>query len=140
MSVLFVLVVALSLPPSRRGKQGLPAAVRSVSIQVILQVREAADTAQDRAVKNYRKRLQRRGLARFEVLGLAADRKLIRSLARRLAENGPEAKRLRATVSQVLTEEASRLGGVYAALRRSPMIGAGIKVKREIASGRKIDL
>ena len=74
------------------------------------------DTAQDRAVKNYRKRLQQRGLARFEVLGLAADRKLIRSLAKRLAEDGPESTRLRATVRQTLTEEAPRRGGIYAAL------------------------
>jgi hypothetical protein len=98
------------------------------------------DTAQDRAVKNYRKRLQQRGLARFEVLGLAADRKLIRSLAKRLAEDGPESTRLRATVRQTLTEEAPRRGGIYAALRRSPMVGAGIKVRRETTPGRKVDL
>jgi hypothetical protein len=99
-----------------------------------------ADTAQDRAVKNYRKRLQQRGLSRFEVLGLAADRKLIRSLARRLAEDGPESKRLRATDSQTLAEEAPRRGSIYAALRRSPMVGAGIKVRRATTSGRKVDL
>lgn len=98
------------------------------------------DTAQDRAVKNYRKRLQQRGLARFEVMGLAADRKLIRSLAKRLAEDGPESKRLRATVSQTLTDQAPRRGGIYAALRRSPMVGASIKVRREITQGRKVDL
>lgn len=105
--------------------------MRSVSIQVILQVTEAADTAQDRAVKNCRKRLQQRGLARFEVMGLAADRRLIRSLAKRLAKDGPEAKRLQTTVSQTLAEEAPPRGGIYAALRRSPMVGAGIKVRRE---------
>ena len=42
--------------------------------------------SQKRAIKNYRSRLSKRGLARFEVLGLTADRGLIRSLARRLAE------------------------------------------------------
>jgi hypothetical protein len=98
------------------------------------------DTAQDRAVKNYRKRLQQRGLARFEVLGLAADRTLIRSLAKRLAEDGPESARLRSTVRQTLTEEAPRRGGIYAALRRSPMVGRSIKVRREITAGRKVDL
>jgi len=125
---------------SQSGKQGLPAAVRSVSIQVILQVTKATDTAQDRAVKNYRKRLQQRGLVRFEVLGLTADRKLIRSLAWRLAEDGPAAKRLRAIVSRTLTEEAPRQGGIYAALRRSPIVGAGVKFRRETTSGRKVDL
>jgi hypothetical protein len=47
------------------------------------------NTSQKRAIKNYRNRLHKRGLARFEVLGLDADRDLIRSLARRLAEGGP---------------------------------------------------
>jgi hypothetical protein len=46
-------------------------------------------TSQTRALKNYRKRLYQRGMARFEVLGLSTDRELIRSLARRLAENSP---------------------------------------------------
>ena len=98
------------------------------------------DTAQDRALKNYRRRLQQRGLARFEVLGLAGDRKLIRSLAKRLAENGPDSKRLRATVSQTLSKEAPKRGGIFAALRRSPLVGAGIKFKRESTPGRKVDL
>ena len=38
------------------------------------------DTAQKRAVRNYRSRLGERGLARFEVFGRDADRDLIRSL------------------------------------------------------------
>jgi len=43
--------------------------------------------SQRRALRNYRDRLAERGMARFEVLGRAIDRALIRSLARRLAEN-----------------------------------------------------
>jgi hypothetical protein len=46
-----------------------------------------SDTAQKRALRNYRSRLTKRGIARFEVLGLEADRDLIRSVARRLAED-----------------------------------------------------
>ena len=88
-------------------------------------------------MKSHRKRLQQRSLARFEVLGRAADRKLIRSLARRLAEDGPDAKRLRAIVSEMLSDEAPRRGGIYAALRRSSVVGAGIKVKRDITPGRR---
>jgi hypothetical protein len=57
------------------------------------------NTSQKRAIKNYRKRLHKRGMARFEVLGLDGDRDLIRSLARRLAEDGPEASQLRAVVT-----------------------------------------
>ena len=45
-------------------------------------------TPQKRALNRYRKRLGQRGMARFEVLGLDADRELIRSLARRLAGDG----------------------------------------------------
>jgi hypothetical protein len=111
------------LPSSRYGKQGVPAALRS-----------------DREVRNYRKRLHQRGLSRLEGLGLAGDRKLIRSLARRLAEDSPESKRLRATVGRTLAEEAPRRGGIYAALRRSPLAEVGIKVKRETSAGRKVDL
>lgn len=64
----------------------------------------------------------------------------LRSGSIQLAEDGPESKRLRATVSQTLTDEAPQRGGIYAALRRSPMVGAGIKVKREATPGRKVDL
>ncbi len=49
----------------------------------------AMSSSQKRAITNHRCRLSERGLARFEVLGLAADRVLIRSLARRLAEDRP---------------------------------------------------
>jgi hypothetical protein len=45
-------------------------------------------------------RLSDRGLARFEVLGRDADRDLIRMLARRLAENGPESAKLGAASRQ----------------------------------------
>jgi hypothetical protein len=45
-------------------------------------------SSQQRAIKNYRARLDERGLARFEVRGRDADRDLIRSVARRLAEEG----------------------------------------------------
>ena len=53
-----------------------------------------------RALQNDRTRLGERGLARFDVFGREADRDLIRALARRLAEEGPEALQLRAVLSQ----------------------------------------
>ena len=98
------------------------------------------DTSQERALKNYRRRLRERGLARFEVLGLDADRKLIRSLAKRLAEDGPAAKRLRATVNRNLSGGSPRKGGILAALRRSPLVGADLDITRVVTRGRKIDL
>src|SRR6266568_4126978 len=82
-----------------------------------------SNAAQKRALQNYRKRLNARGIARFEVLGLDADRELIRSLAKRLAEKGPEATRIRATVRRTIANEPQQKGGILAALLRSPLVG-----------------
>jgi hypothetical protein len=99
-----------------------------------------SDTSQKRAIKNYRSRLVERGMARFEVLGRAADRELIRSFARRLAEDGPDAARLRAAVSQGIAGAPPRKGGILEALRRSPLVGADIALARAFEPGRKVDL
>ncbi len=64
-----------------------------------------SDTSQKRAIKNYRKRLNQRGMARFEVLGLESDRELIRWLAKRLAENGPDSMQIRAAVRRTIDGE-----------------------------------
>ena len=97
-------------------------------------------SSQKRAIQNYRSRLAERGLTRFEVLGLDADRDLIRSLARRLAEDGPEASRLRTTVSQSIAGEPPKKGGILAALRRSPLVGADLDLTRLREEGREVDL
>ena len=96
--------------------------------------------SQKRAIRSYRRRLEQRGMARFEVLGLDADRDLVRSLARRLAENGPDAARLRATIAQTISGEPPRKGGILAALRRSPLVGSNIFLARPFESGRKVGL
>jgi hypothetical protein len=95
--------------------------------------------SQKRAIKNYRLRLQKRGVGRFEVLGLNADRKLIRSLAKRLVQDDPEAKRLRSEVARAVCG-ISQKGRILAALRRSPLVGADLKIERPIDAGRKVDL
>ena len=97
-------------------------------------------SSQKRAIRNYRSRLTERGLARFEVLGLDADRDLIRSLARRLAEEGPEAARIRSTVSRTIATEPPKTGGILAALRRSPLVDADLDLTRAREEGRRIDL
>ena len=97
-------------------------------------------SSQKRALQNYRTRLGERGLARFEVLGRDADRDLIRSLARRLAAEGPEASRLRALVGQPMAGEPPKKGGILAALRRSPLVGADFHFERVREEGRDIDL
>lgn len=79
-------------------------------------------------------------MARFEVVGLAADRDLVRALAKRLAENDPEAAEIRASVGSKIAPDASKKGGIYAALRRSPLVGADLNLNRPFVKPRKIDL
>src|SRR5579864_7297079 len=97
-------------------------------------------TPQKRALSNYRKRLTQRGMARFEVLGLNGDRDLIRSLAKRLADNDPDSARIRATVRRTIAAEPPKKGGILDALRRSPLVGADLDLKRPVTRGRKVDL
>lgn len=70
----------------------------------------------------------------------AAARGLIRSLARRLAEDGPEAANLRAVVSETLAGEPPKKGGILAALRRSPLVGAEVEISRSREGGRETNL
>lgn len=97
------------------------------------------NASQKRALKAYRARLSQRGLARFEVLGRDTDRDLIRTLARRLAENDQEADRIRDVIVEA-THAPRKTGGVLAALRRSPLVGSGIDLTKTRAEGREIDL
>lgn len=99
-----------------------------------------SDTSQKRALENYRRRLVERGLARFEVVGRDCDRELVRSLAKRLAEGSPEADRLRAIVRRGIAGKPPRMGGILAALRRSPLVGADIVAVRPFDPGRKTDV
>jgi hypothetical protein len=100
---------------------------------------EVNNTAQKRAVTNFRSRLQKKGFARFEVLGLDTDRTLIRSIAKRLAQDDPEAARIRVEIMRTVAD-APQKGGILAALRRSPLVGADLKIERPVAVGRKVDL
>src|SRR6266704_69236 len=99
-----------------------------------------ADTPQKRALRSYRKRLREQGMARFEVLGRTTDRELIRMLAKRLADKGPEATRIRAAVCRTISVEPPKKGGVLNALRRSPLVGADLNVTRSVADDRKVRL
>ena len=98
------------------------------------------ETAQKRALRNYRSRMTKRGIARFEVLGLDTDRELIRSLARRLAEDGPDAARIRTAVGRTISGEPPGKGRILDALRRSPLVGADVDIERSQVASRKVDL
>ncbi len=99
-----------------------------------------SNSAQNKATRNYRARLAQRGFARFEIMALETDRDLFRSLARRLAEEGPDAEEVRATVKSVVTGEPSRSGSILSALLRSPLVGAELDLSRPREEGRKIKL
>jgi hypothetical protein len=87
--------------------------------------------SQKGVIQSYRARLNKRGLARFQVIGRETDRDLIRSVARRLADGGAEADRLRTTIRVIIAEEPSKMGGILAALRRSPLVGADLDLTRQ---------
>ena len=95
---------------------------------------------QRRAIDNYRNRLTERGMARFEVVGRDDDRELIRSVAKRLAEGGADADRLRAAVNQSLSGGPPKKGGILKALLASPLIGSELDLSRPREEGRKVDL
>jgi hypothetical protein len=79
-------------------------------------------------------------MARFEVLGLGADRELIRSLAKRLADDSPDSARIRTAVRRTISGESPNKGGILSALRRSPLVGAELNLERPVTADRKVDL
>lgn len=97
-------------------------------------------TPQRRALRKYRSRLRRRGLTRFEVLGRDTDRELIRSLAKCLTADDAQAKRMRTTLRQSIAGGGVRKGGILAGLRRSPLVGAHLRVRRPFTPGRPVQL
>jgi hypothetical protein len=99
-----------------------------------------ATPSQKRALRNYRNRLAKRGLARFEVLGLNGDRDLIRKLAKRLALNDAQATRIRAEVSRSVSSNPARKGGILAALRASPLVGSDLRFERSREPGRNVEM
>ena len=74
------------------------------------------------------------------MVGRDTDRDLVRTIARRLAEDGPEAALLRSTITQSIAGEPPSRGGILAALRRSPLVGADLDLSRPREEGRKVEL
>ena len=100
---------------------------------------QMSSAAQKKAIESHRSRLAARGIVRFEIQALEADRELVRALARKLADGGAEARELRRAVRQAVAGPPST-GGILAALRRSPLVGAELDLKRSREEGRKVDL
>jgi len=98
------------------------------------------NSSQRSAIAKHRRRLGERGLARYEVRGRVEDKELVRKFAKRLAEDDPEATRLRADVAKELAEKPLSGKEIWDALRRSPLVGAGLNLEREIVPTRDVDL
>jgi hypothetical protein len=98
------------------------------------------ESSQRRAVANHRRRLAEQGMSRYEVRGRVEDKPLLRALAKRLAAGDTAAARLRATLAEVVGGNGKQAGGILAALRRSPLVGADLAVDREVGSGRDVEL
>ena len=72
-------------------------------------------------------------------MALETDREMLRTLARRLAEDGPEADRARAAVKALVADGPRKPGGILAALRHSPLVGADLDLSRPRIEGRRVD-
>ena len=99
-----------------------------------------SNTSQKRATENYRKRLDKRGMARFEVIGRGADRELIRLLAKRLADGSPDSARIRTSIRRAISGVSRNKGGIFNALRRSPLVGVELNLERLVTADRKVEL
>lgn len=87
-------------------------------------------TSRKRIIRRSRAKHRQDEIVRFEVLGRAADRDLIRALARRLADDSADTVRLRAILAAAVAGNRTTKGGVFAALRRSPLVGADLDLAR----------
>ncbi|HKU26113.1 MAG TPA: hypothetical protein VJQ54_11625 [Candidatus Sulfotelmatobacter sp.] len=96
--------------------------------------------AQKKAIQNHRKRLRGRGLSRFEVQGRTSDKQLLRDIARKLAEDSSEALKVRRALENAVAESDEIKGGIWGALRRSPLVGAGVDFERLRSDPRELDL
>jgi hypothetical protein len=97
-------------------------------------------SSQRNAVLAYRRRLRVQGVARFEVMALDEDRELIRSTARCLAERGKEGVKLREAILENLPKGEEAPGRIWEALRRSPLVGENLNLRRSRGRGRKVVL
>lgn len=96
-------------------------------------------SAQIRANQKYRERLARKGVARFELMALETDRALLRSLAKRLAENDANAQELRATIRSATMAVEEQPGSILHKLRQSPLVDADLSLQRDRNEGRRIE-
>jgi hypothetical protein len=97
------------------------------------------EASQKRAGANYRRRLAECGFVRYEVCGLERDKELIRRFAKRLAADDVTAMRLREEVAREVSPQPLSGKKIWAALRRSPLVGIDLDIEREFTTDRDVD-
>jgi hypothetical protein len=98
-----------------------------------------ASNTRKRAIRSDQGRLARPSLTRFTVLGLEADRDLIRSLAQRLSEEGSDAATLRLVLNRAISADSAKKGGIFDAFLRSPLVGVDLELTRTVEQARKVE-
>src|SRR3954467_2652738 len=85
-----------------------------------------------------RRPTRKRGMQAFKVVGLERDKGLIRSVARILAADDRDAASLRELLSDKPAVPCSARGGILGALRRSPLVGANLDLRRSSSARRRV--
>jgi hypothetical protein len=93
--------------------------------------------AQNKALKTYRQKIE---LVRFEVMTPESDRNILREVAISLTKGGTNADKIRGSLKDALSDQSETKGSIYLALRRSPLVGSELKLKRSRSEGRKIKI
>ena len=96
--------------------------------------------AQKSATGNYCEHPARRRVKRSDVMAPETDRSLTRTLGQRLSEDAPKAAHAQVTAKALAADDSPTRGGIFAALRRSPLVGADLDLSRSRTEGRNIDL
>jgi phosphohistidine phosphatase SixA len=89
----------------------------------------------DKAVRDHRRRLKKRGLKRVEIHAAESDAALIRQLARILRDDSARAELVRTRLNDLVSERPT---GLKALLAAAPL--EGIRITRARESGRTIEL
>lgn len=99
-----------------------------------------ASETQRQAVGEFRRRQAEAGIVRYEVATLQRDKDLVRRLAKRLVEAVPESEGFRAELRRVLdAKPPTDRGGIWRALRASPLVGADLDLARDRDGGREVE-
>jgi hypothetical protein len=91
--------------------------------------------SQEKALKNHRLRLKKKGLRRVEVEAREADASLIRQLAKTLRTDGDKGREVRQSLIDLL---ASEQAGLKELLLSAPL--EGIRITRSRDTGRPVEL